>query len=38
VPKDVSRLRTLLGEPHGEAIAIEITLAMDLEFEDDLVA
>jgi hypothetical protein len=38
VAKDIAGLRALLGEPHGEAIAVEITLAMDLELEDDLVA
>lgn len=33
VAKDVAWLSALLGEPHGEAITIEITLAMNLELE-----
>lgn len=36
--ENISRLRTLLGEPHGEAVAIEIALTVDLEFEYDLLA
>jgi hypothetical protein len=36
--EDVARLRALLGEPHCEAIAIEVTLAMDLELELNLLA
>jgi hypothetical protein len=38
VAKDIARLCALLGEPHGEAVAIEIALAMDLELEFDLLA
>lgn len=36
--EDVSWLRALLGEPHGEAIAVEIALTVDLELECDLLA
>ena len=38
VTKDGSWLRALLGEPHGEAVAVEIALAMDLEFDRNLLA
>jgi hypothetical protein len=38
VAEDIARLCALLGEPHGEAIAVEVTLAMDLEFEENLLA
>ena len=38
VAKDRSWLRALLGEPYGEAIAVEIALAMDLEFDRNLLA
>jgi hypothetical protein len=38
VAKDGSWLRALLGEPHGEAVAVEIALAMDLEFDRNLLA
>jgi hypothetical protein len=33
VAEDIAGLRALLGEPHCEAIAVESTLAMDLELE-----
>jgi hypothetical protein len=36
VAKDGPWLRALLGEPHGEAVAVEVALAMDLEFDRDL--
>jgi hypothetical protein len=36
--KDVSWLGALLGEPHGEAVAVEVALAVDLELECDLLA
>ena len=36
VAEDVSWLRALLGEPHGEAIAVEVALAVDLELERNL--
>ena len=38
VAKDRPRLRALLGEPHGKAIAVEVALAVDLEFDNDLLA
>jgi hypothetical protein len=38
VAEDVAWLRALLGEPHGEAVAIEIPLAMDLKLEKNLLA
>lgn len=38
VAKYRPRLRALLGEPHGEAVAVEVALAMDLEFNRDLLA
>ena len=34
--KDRPWLRALLGEPHGEAVAVEVALAMDLELDGDL--
>ena len=34
--EDVSWLRALLGEPHGKAITIEVSLSVDLELECDL--
>ncbi len=36
--EDVSWLRALLGEPHGEAVTVEVALAVDLELEYDLLA
>jgi hypothetical protein len=38
VAEDVARLRALLGEPHGKAIAIEVALATDLKLEFNLLA
>jgi hypothetical protein len=38
VAEDVAWLCALLGEPHGEAIAVEVALAMDFEFEENLLA
>jgi hypothetical protein len=38
VTEYVSWLRALLGEPHGEAVAVEIALSVDLELECDLLA
>jgi hypothetical protein len=38
VAENVSWLRALLGEPHGEAVAIKVPLAVDLELESDLLA
>jgi hypothetical protein len=38
VAEDVARLRALLGEPHGKAVAIEVALATDLELKFDLLA
>lgn len=38
VAKDRSRLCTLLGEPHGKAVAVKVTLTMDLEFDNNLLA
>jgi hypothetical protein len=38
VTKDISWLRALLGEPHGKAVAVEISLSMDLELKHDLLA
>jgi hypothetical protein len=38
VAKDGPRLCALLGEPHGEAVAVEVALAMDLEFNRNLLA
>lgn len=35
VAKDRSELASLLGDPHGEAIAIQLVLAMDLELDLD---
>lgn len=35
VAKDGSELASLLGDPHGEAIAIQLVLAMDLELDLD---
>ena len=34
--EDGALVGALLGEPHGEAVAVEGVLAMDLEFEFDL--
>ena len=36
VAEDVAWLCALLGEPHGEAIAVEVALAGDLELEFNL--
>lgn len=36
--KDVSRLGSLLGEPHCEAVAIQIALTADLKLELNLLA
>ena len=36
--EDISGLRALLGEPHGKAVAVEISLSMDLKLECDLLA
>ncbi len=38
VAKDRPWLRALLGEPNGEAVAVEVALAMDLELNRDLLA
>ena len=38
VTEDVSWLGALLGEPHSEAVAVEIALSVDLELEKDLLA
>jgi hypothetical protein len=38
VAEDIARLCALLGEPHGEAIAVKVALAVDLEFEENLLA
>jgi hypothetical protein len=38
VTEDVSWLRALLGEPHCEAVAVEVALSVDLELESDLLA
>lgn len=35
VPKDGTDLASLLRDPHGEAIAVELVLAVDLEFNLD---
>lgn len=35
VAKDGSELASLLGDPHGEAVAVELVLAMDLELNLD---
>ena len=34
--KDVPRLGSLLSDPHGETITVEIALAVDVEFELNL--
>jgi hypothetical protein len=38
VTENRARLCTLLGEPHGEAIAVEVALSVDLEVDNDLLA
>jgi hypothetical protein len=38
VAEDVARLCALLGEPHCEAIAVEVPLSVDLELEQNLLA
>jgi hypothetical protein len=38
VSEYVARLRALLGEPHGEAIAIEVSLTRNFELEFNLLA
>jgi hypothetical protein len=38
VAKDIARLPALLGEPHGESIAVEVALAGNLELEFNLLA
>jgi hypothetical protein len=38
VAKDIARLTALLREPHGEAIAVEVALAGNLELEFNLLA
>jgi hypothetical protein len=38
VTEDIARLRALLGEPHSEAVAIQVALAGDLELELNLLA
>lgn len=38
VTEDISRKRSLLGEPHREAIAVEVSLPVDLELEFNLLA
>ena len=38
VTKNVAWLRSLLGEPHREAVAIEVPLTMNLELEQNLLA
>jgi hypothetical protein len=38
VAKDIAWLASLLGEPHGKAISIQIALAANLELEFDLLA
>lgn len=34
--KDRTRLRALFGEPHGEPITVEVSFAVDFEFEFNL--
>jgi hypothetical protein len=34
--KNGALCRALLGEPHGEAIAVQVSLSVDLEFKFDL--
>ena len=38
VTENRARLSTLFGEPHGEAVAVEVALSMNLEVDNDLLA